>query len=326
MTLIAIIVPIYKVEPYIRRCLDSILSQTFTNFECILVDDASPDNCPKICDEYSNKDKRFKVVHKEKNEGLPEARKTGLKLVTSEFLMHVDSDDWLEQCALEKLYNKQCETNADVVIGSFKIYKNEKIRECVFNEYILSNKHKMISDYFLRPYKNVWGKLYRSSLYEQIIQPSNVILGEDNIVNIQIICSNKCRIITFIKDIVYNYDFLTGGISQNLVCTEERAINFIESYAFAFKILKQKGYLDNCIKESFYTNMFSTAFVKLFYNVQKRKVLYLIKKNGFHYIYYPANKKILFYNIMNCLFLINQNLYKIIIRKYVKLNQKKYKG
>jgi glycosyltransferase involved in cell wall biosynthesis len=120
MSLISIIVPVYNVEPYIRRCLDSVLAQTFTDYECILVDDGSPDNCPQICDEYAGKDSRFRVIHKKQNEGLPKARWSGLDIAGAEFVFHLDSDDWLEPNALELLYKKQRDTDADIVMGGFR--------------------------------------------------------------------------------------------------------------------------------------------------------------------------------------------------------------
>ena len=94
MPLISVIVPVYKVEPYIHRCVDSILEQTYQNLEIILVDDGSPDNCPAICDEYAAKDKRVKVIHKP-NGGPSDARNVGMAAATGEYLSFVDSDDWL---------------------------------------------------------------------------------------------------------------------------------------------------------------------------------------------------------------------------------------
>lgn len=109
MVKISIIVPVYNVEKYIHRCIDSILSQTFTNFELILVDDGSPDLCGKICDEYEKKDKRIKVIHK-KNGGLSDARNAGLEVAQGEFIGFVDSDDYIESDMYEKLL-KACELN-----------------------------------------------------------------------------------------------------------------------------------------------------------------------------------------------------------------------
>ena len=112
---ISIIVPVYNVEPYLSRCLDSILNQTFTAFECILVDDCSPDNCPAICDDYARKDQRIRVIHKKQNEGLPMARKTGIETAIGEFIIHIDSDDWIEKEMLEKMYTKATNEHCDIV-------------------------------------------------------------------------------------------------------------------------------------------------------------------------------------------------------------------
>ena len=94
--LISIIVPIYNVELYLRRCLDSVLNQTYTNLEIILVDDGSPDGCPQICDEYAAKDKRIAVIHKE-NGGLSDARNAGLDICKGKYISFIDSDDWVDE-------------------------------------------------------------------------------------------------------------------------------------------------------------------------------------------------------------------------------------
>ena len=106
---ISIIVPVYKVEQYLRRCLDSIVAQTFTDWECILIDDGSPDNSGRICDEYAEKDKRFRVFHQE-NVGVSAARNKGLDEARGEWIGFVDSDDWIEKEMYEYLYNDAIET------------------------------------------------------------------------------------------------------------------------------------------------------------------------------------------------------------------------
>ena len=108
MPVISVIVPVYNVEKYLHRCVDSILAQTFTDFELILVDDGSPDNCGKICDEYAEKDSRIHVIHKV-NGGLSDARNAGLDWAfansNSEWVTFIDSDDWVDKYYLEYLYN-----------------------------------------------------------------------------------------------------------------------------------------------------------------------------------------------------------------------------
>ncbi len=117
MPLISVVVPVYKVEPYLSRCIDSILSQTFTDFDLILVDDGSPDNCGKICDEYAQKDNRIRVIHKE-NGGLSSARNAGIDWVFANSNIHwitfIDSDDWIHPKYLEFLLSGATSTNTDI--------------------------------------------------------------------------------------------------------------------------------------------------------------------------------------------------------------------
>ena len=110
---VSIVVPVYRVEPYLSRCVESLLNQTYTKLEIILVDDGSPDNCPQMCDAYAAQDSRIKVIHKE-NGGIANARNTGLAAVTGEYMTYVDSDDWAENTYVEKLLTLLKEYDADM--------------------------------------------------------------------------------------------------------------------------------------------------------------------------------------------------------------------
>ena len=112
---LSIIVPVYKVEKYLHQCIDSILAQTFKDFELILVDDGSPDDCPKICDDYAKKDFRIKVIHKE-NEGLIKARKVGLEAASGQYIGFVDSDDWIEKNMYELLCEATRKYEVDIAL------------------------------------------------------------------------------------------------------------------------------------------------------------------------------------------------------------------
>lgn len=118
MPKVSVIVPVYNVEKYLCRCIDSILAQTFTDFELLLVDDGSPDNCPAICDEYAQKDARIQVIHKE-NSGVSMARNAALEIATGEFLTFCDSDDYWKPQWLEWLISQMHQNDADVVIGNY---------------------------------------------------------------------------------------------------------------------------------------------------------------------------------------------------------------
>ena len=120
---ISVIVPIYKVEKYLHRCIDSVLAQTFTDFELILVDDGSPDNCGKICDEYAEKDERIHVIHKE-NGGLSSARNAGLDIATGDYIVFIDSDDYVENCLLQLVAEKLIQSPEALVSYGF-YFENE---------------------------------------------------------------------------------------------------------------------------------------------------------------------------------------------------------
>ena len=118
MELISVIVPIYNVERYLRRCVESLRRQTYSHLEIILVDDGSPDGCPDICDEYIQLDNRIKVLHK-KNDGLGYARNSGLEITTGQYVLFIDSDDWISDDHIENLYREMILNQAEMVLGSF---------------------------------------------------------------------------------------------------------------------------------------------------------------------------------------------------------------
>ena len=120
MDLVSVIIPVYNVERYLDRCVDSIRKQTYRNLEIILVDDGSPDRCPELCEQIKMQDSRVKVVHKE-NGGLGFARNSGLEVVTGAYVTFIDSDDWISEDHIENLYREAKRSSADVVIGSHTI-------------------------------------------------------------------------------------------------------------------------------------------------------------------------------------------------------------
>lgn len=127
--LVSIIVPIYNVEEYLDRCMDTLVNQTLKDIEIIMVDDGSPDNCPKLCDEWAKKDNRIKVVHK-KNGGLADARNAGLAVATGKYIAFVDSDDFVKTDMYENLYNEVEKKQADTIYcGFYKYWTKDKIRE-----------------------------------------------------------------------------------------------------------------------------------------------------------------------------------------------------
>lgn len=122
---ISVIVPVFNMETLLSRCLDSLLAQTFGDFEVLIVDDGSTDRSPRICDDYADRDSRVKVLHK-KNGGVASARQTGLDTAIGEFVIHVDPDDWVEPTMLQELHAKAVSEDADVVICDYYVDTKEK--------------------------------------------------------------------------------------------------------------------------------------------------------------------------------------------------------
>ena len=121
---ISVIVPVYKVEKYIHKCIDSILAQTFTDFEVILVDDGSPDSCGEICDEYSKQDMRIQVIHKQ-NGGLSDARNVGMRYASGKYVIFIDSDDYIELDMFEYMHNNIQKSDADMATcGIYEVYSD----------------------------------------------------------------------------------------------------------------------------------------------------------------------------------------------------------
>ena len=192
---ISIIVPVYNVEKYIRKCIESILNQTFSDFELILVDDGSTDNSGKICDEYKLKDDRIIVIHK-KNGGLSSARNVGIDKATGKFLGFVDSDDYIEKDMYETLYNDIKEFDADIsVCQVYDEYNNScnprtggtnAIKRCILDN---TNAFKlaMIRNMILVA---SWNKLYKKELFENYRYPNGKTF-EDAFVTPMLIFNSK---------------------------------------------------------------------------------------------------------------------------------------
>lgn len=165
--LISIIIPVYKVEKYLDRCVSSVVNQTYKNLEIILVDDGSPDNCPQMCDEWSKKDCRIKVIHKE-NGGLANARNSGIEKFTGDYVMFADSDDYLEPDMVEFLLDLSVKYDADVSrCGFFFNYENDGSESVSENdtEILKLDRDDRIIDLATSGFGGTaWNKLYKASI------------------------------------------------------------------------------------------------------------------------------------------------------------------
>ncbi len=143
---VSIIIPVFKAEKTLCKCLDSIVAQTLSEWEGILVDDGSPDACGQICDEYATKDSRFRIIHQQ-NAGVSAARQAGLETVTGEYVIHSDPDDWVEPQMLEELYRKAVAEDADMVICD--MYKDFGVKCLYYKQDVTdTNSHSILNDIF----------------------------------------------------------------------------------------------------------------------------------------------------------------------------------
>lgn len=210
--LISIIVPIYKVEPYLRKCVDSILAQTYANIEVILVDDGSPDGCPAICDEYVAKDRRVVVIHQE-NAGVSVARNAGLDTAKGEYIAFVDGDDWIEPDMYEVLYQVIKDSGADIAVSSYCGDGDRPVKadagEC--REFsvaeamrkILNGQWELLC---------LWDRLFSRRIIEPIRFSSSLRLTEDGLFSIQALV--RSNTIACIDYPCYHYVFRGDSASH----------------------------------------------------------------------------------------------------------------
>ena len=183
---ISIIVPIYKVEPYLRECLDSLVNQTYRNLEIILVDDGSPDNCGIICDEYATQDSRVIVIHKE-NGGVSSARNAGLAVATGEWIGFVDADDWVDPDMFEYLLSLTQKHNADAAQCGFTLEEHSGGIEmfCARKETCLSGSaEQYAAGDWPQIGNSTCNKLYYAKLLSQISYDPECPMGEDLLFNL----------------------------------------------------------------------------------------------------------------------------------------------
>lgn len=238
--LISIIIPVYKVEKYLEKCIQSVINQTYENLQIILVDDGSPDNCGKICDEYAKKDHRIEVIHKS-NGGLSDARNKGLEMAKGEYIGFVDSDDYIEADMYEVLYNLLKQYNADVSICNFYTVSQGKISiknaDNGINEY---NRIEILKEILLD--KNIqsyaWNKLYKKELFDEIKYPIGKKYED---IGTTFYLLEKCNKVVVTGKLEYYYINRQDSIVNNV--TESTITDYIEL------IMQRYDYIEKNIKE-----------------------------------------------------------------------------
>ena len=249
---ISIIVPVYKVEKYLRKCVDSILCQSFSDFELILVDDGSPDNCPAICDEYANIDERIIVIHQE-NRGLSASRNAGLQIAKGKYICFVDSDDILhpQYCAIliKGIQKNDCLLCACNVQRFSEILEPTEIfkeNDCVYTTY--NFEEFLIMQMSQTKEMGVWNRIYSRSIFDSIHFTEGK-LHEDIIFAADLLDSNIANIALIELPLYYyrqRHDSIVSSQSVNRRCSPDRV--FAGSYLYSKAKEHNFEHLDKCFQ------------------------------------------------------------------------------
>lgn len=245
--LVSVVIPIYKVEKYLNKCIDSVVNQTYKNIEIILVDDGSPDLCPRICDDWAKKDARIQVIHKS-NGGLSDARNAGIQICTGEYICFVDSDDWVEPTMLQLLLEACFENNTLLsVCGRYDRFegtdvykinkcplKNEVVEAQTFTASMLIGDHCDCSACGKIYHKSLWNTIRfpKGLIYEDIAIMYKVVLSVDRVATVNIPLYNYLRrsgsiVMSDFSEKLFDYPLNTRSMLNDI---EQ---NYQELYVFA---------------------------------------------------------------------------------------------
>lgn len=322
--LITVVVPIYKVEKYLEKCIDSIIKQTYENLEIILVDDGSPDKCPQICDEYAKNDSRIRVIHKE-NGGVSSARNIGMENARGKWIAFIDADDWIEEKYFEKMLDRVKTNDADIVLCGYnrvmpncniKINSNGGDEKVNAKEYLIK---------VLNP-QTGYGFVHMKIIKKQVIGDTrfdtDLKVGEDALFNIEI--SKKINTAILVKEALYNY----RNNSESVVKKFDK--NYVDKYLKS--MVKNRKYIfenynDEEIKQNYYNFVaFHVMLIAVNYcyhpeNKEKNKLSVLKKvckqkeyKEGIeksNYNNLSMTRKITLYTLKHKLFVLTALICKI---------------
>lgn len=261
MPKVSVIVPIYKVEPYLERCVESIQEQTLTEIEIILVDDGSPDRCPILCDEYAKKDPRIRVIHKQ-NEGLGLARDSGMDAATGEYVGFIDSDDYIAKDFFEKLYNAAAEHHADACIGAMvdvydtyqSVQQNPFANITLQTEEIASKLLPAMLGEDISGGDWIGCSACRGIYSREVIQKNNVrfpservYISEDAIFNL--LFYKAARSVHVIPEAGYYYCHRTSGGSLTTTYNKDRFEKNKVLYRYECELAEQFGPAESVLKQ-----------------------------------------------------------------------------
>lgn len=320
--LLTIIVPVYKVKDYLRKCVDSILAQTYKNFELILIDDGSPDECGVICDSYKNKDERVKVIHKT-NGGLSSARNAGLEIANGDYIGFVDSDDWIEPNMYSEMIQYLEQNNCTMVECAINLANDTTIKmiQTKDNEIISGRealkRHLDEFNHYSIPRPAVWSKLYKKDFWKTNRFPEGKIHEDYLLTCMALYESNK-------------FGIINKGLYNHLVSNPTSIINSKFSSRDLYKkdqcefrieyLTKQRDEeLIKMAKVSYYCYLMS-AIWKCDQNgmKEKKELIQLLqsKKEDIDKLLFPKKRNVDLVLIFNCpqLFLFYRRTVSLILK------------
>ncbi len=291
LPLISVIVPCYKVEKYLPKCVDSILTQTYNNLEILLVDDGSPDQCGHICDEYAKIDGRIKIIHK-LNGGLSDARNVAIDVATGEYIAFVDSDDYVANNYIETLYKLTQKYEAKIsIVNPLCVDEDGNINH-IFDgdgiEYIWHSKEAVEHMFYQELFDtSAWGKLYHRSLFDNGIRYPKSLCWEDLPTTYRLFLETDK--IAF-KNIELYFYLLRNDSIEGTTFTPSK----IESAIKIFNMFQENKGILNSIESSIRCRLFSFAFhitMKMPSDYNKKEFFYsFIRRNRFKILIDPKSR------------------------------------
>lgn len=319
---ISVIIPVYNVEKYISKCLDSILNQTYKNIEIIIVNDGSTDKSGLICDEYAKKDSRIKVIHKS-NGGVSSARNLGIDNSSGEYIGFIDPDDYIDKRMYENLYSSIKKENSEIAISSFSyVISGKEESQDISNKKLTFNKDEAISNYFDNTYpfncSFLWNKLFKKDLFDEIRLNTKILVQEDTEIMIKLY--NRSKKISYIGQPLYFYELRSESatsdkISRGKITTEQAFLDIFNYTKENLPEFKSKALLK-------YISCFFNIIIEIIKNYDEYEGEYykLIKKLRLTYKEIINNKQIpLKYKIHSSLLLFSPKVYKYYIQKNLKI-------
>ena len=319
---ISVIVPVYNAEKFLNQCLESIINQTFKDFELLLIDDGSTDSSGRICDEYAEKDSRIKVVH-QRNQGQAVARNKGLDMACGEWIAMIDSDDYIKTDMFEKLLTAAEKENADMCSCNFFSFDNEtpeilKEHTYGYTEYRISSGLEILKEannFSDLPSKFTvpWSRLVKKEAYDSIRFPEGIVFEDAAIAHLVL---DKCKKIVLIPDCLYYYRIVQGSTTHREFNIKFFDVFYSQKARFDYYVKHGIEEYSHSLQDSFYAYLLSDYY-RYSGDKENRKKLLEFRKMALQiFPYYFKRKDVVFNQKLSILlFCLSPGLFKIIFRR-----------